>query len=133
MSKSTAIRDIMLPTLSPETEYFWAAARDGRLALRYCKACQHYHYYPRSICPHCFSEQTEWRDSPGKGEIYSFSVMRKAPVPYSVAYIALDEGTMMLSNIVNCDFDTLRIGQRVRLQFLPFEGGALPVFEPDEQ
>ncbi|WP_430396380.1 Zn-ribbon domain-containing OB-fold protein [Ferrovibrio sp.] len=131
MSKAAAIRDIMVPTLSPETEHFWAAAREERLALRYCNACQQYHYYPRTICPLCFSDQTEWRDSTGKGEIYSLSVMRKAPVPYAMAYIALDEGTMMLSNIVNCDFDALRIGQRVRLQFLPFEGGKLPVFEPD--
>ncbi|QDO97538.1 Zn-ribbon domain-containing OB-fold protein [Ferrovibrio terrae] len=125
-------REVMPPTISPETAHFWEAARNGKLALRYCRSCKQHHYYPRSICPLCFSDETEWRDSPGRGVIHSFSVMRKAPVPYAIAYIELAEGTMMLSNVINCDLDALAIGQRVRLQFLPFDGGALPVFEPDD-
>jgi uncharacterized OB-fold protein len=124
-------REIMPPVPSPETEAFWAAARAGRLALRYCGGCNRFHYYPRSICPHCFSDQTEWRDARGGGTVHAFSVMRRAPVPYTIAYIELDEGPMMISNVVNCEPDSVRIGQRVRLCFADFDGGKLPVFEPE--
>jgi uncharacterized OB-fold protein len=127
-----ASREIMPPVPSPETEEFWNAARAGRLALRYCGSCKRFHYYPRTICPHCFSDQTEWRDAKGGGSIHVFSVMRRAPVPYAIAYVELDEGPLMISNIVNCNFDSLRIGQRVKLCFADFQGGKLPVFEPDE-
>lgn len=125
-----ASREIMPPVPSPETEEFWNAARDGRLALRYCRGCNRFHYYPRSICPHCFSDQTEWRDARGSGSIHVVSVMRRAPVPYAIAYIELDEGPMMISNVVNCELDSLQVGQRVRLCFAEFDGGKLPVFEP---
>ena len=54
--------------------------------------------------------------------------MRRAPVPYAVAYVTLEEGPTMLTNIVDCDFDRIRIGQPVELRFVSFEGGALPVF-----
>lgn len=124
-------REIMPPVTSPETEAFWSAARDGRLALRYCRACQRFHHYPRTMCPHCFSDQTEWRDATGAGSIHAFSIMRRIPVPYAIAYIELDEGPLMISNIVNGDLDALRIGQRVKLCFADFDGGRLPVFEPD--
>lgn len=125
-----ASREIMAPVQSPETNEFWTAARSGRLILRFCKECDQFHYYPRSICPHCFSDRTEWRDAKGTGRIHSLSVMRRAPVPYAIAYVGLDEGPLMISNIVNCDFDALRIGQNVRLCFEEFDDGKLPVFEP---
>ncbi|HLS55209.1 MAG TPA: OB-fold domain-containing protein [Zeimonas sp.] len=123
-------REILAPTPNPETAAFWSAAGEGRLALRYCRSCGRHHHYPRAICPLCMSDATEWRAAAGGGRIHAWSVMRRAPVPYAVAYVELDEGPLMLTNIVNCDLDALRIGQRVTLAFQRFEGGALPVFEP---
>lgn len=127
MSKS---REIIAPVPNPETEEFWARARGGKLALKYCGSCKKHHYYPRAICPHCFSDATEWRDADGGGKIHAFSVLRRAAVPYAVAYVELTEGPLMLTNLVNCDFDKIQIGQDVRLCFSDFEGGKLPVFEP---
>ncbi len=38
----------------------------------------------------------------------------------------------MLSNIVDCDLDSLRIGQRVQVVFKPAEDGTMiPMFAPD--
>ena len=34
------------------------------------------------LCPFCGSERTEWKDATGRGTIYSYSVMRRVPVPY---------------------------------------------------
>ena len=57
--------------------------------------------------------------------------MRRAPVPYAMAYVTLAEGPRMLTNIVDCDFDKLKIGQAVKVVFKPTDGGPpLPMFTP---
>ena len=75
----------------------------------------------------CGSDKTEWRDGTGKGTIYTFTVMRRAKVPYALAYVEIEEGPRMITNIVDCDLDTLEIGQDVELVFKPTEDGEPPV------
>ena len=112
-------RRIPAPAVTPETKPFWDAAAAGRLVIKQCTACGQPHRYPRSICPFCGSDATEWRPASGLGTIYTYSVMRRVPEPYAIAYVTLDEGVTMLTNIVDCDFDTLKIGQAVSVVFKP--------------
>jgi uncharacterized OB-fold protein len=124
-------RKIPAPQPNPETKAFWEGAAQGRLLIKKCLACQQVHYYPRAICPFCGSDRTEWQQTSGRGSIYSWSVMRRAEVPYAIAYVTLDEGVTMMTNIVDCDLDGIRIGQRVRVVFKPTEGGPpVPAFTP---
>ena len=122
-------RKIVAPSPFPETTPYWQAAAQGKLLVKHCAACGAYHFYPRAICPFCFSDRTEWHEASGIGTIYSFSVMRRAEVPYAIAYVTLAEGPTMMSNVVDCDLDAIRIGQRVRLVFKPAENGQrVPMF-----
>ncbi len=106
------------PALNPGDETYFEAAKEGRLLVKRCKDCGEYHFYPRPICPHCFSDQTEWVEAKSTGTIYTFSVTRRAgPVPYAIAHVTLDEGVAMMSNIVECDLDDIRIGQAVKVVF----------------
>jgi len=124
-------RSIPAPPVSAETKPFWDAAAAGRLLLKRCEACGEPHYYPRAICPFCGSDRTTWLEASGGGAIYAYSVFRRAPVPYAIAYVTLDEGPTMMTNIVDADLDALRIGQRVRVRFTPTEGGPpVPTFAP---
>ena len=124
-------RKIPAPTPNLETQAFWDAAAQGKLVIKSCTACKELHHYPRALCPHCFSDKTEWKQMSGKGKIYSYTVMRRAPVPYAIAYVTLDEGVTMLTNIVDCDFDSLKIGQPVTVVFKPTDGGPpMPMFKP---
>ena len=116
------------PAVSPETAVYWAAAQEGRLLLKHCLSCKKPHFYPRNHCPHCFSPDTDWVQSDGNGTIYSFTVMRRANPQYAVAYVTLDEGVTMFSNIVGCDVDGLSIGQRVRVEFQSCGERRIPVF-----
>jgi uncharacterized protein len=126
-----AERKIPAPQPNPETKAFWDGAAQGRLLLKKCLACGQVHYYPRALCPFCGSDRTEWQASSGLGSIYSWSVMRRAEVPYAIAYVTLEEGITMMTNIVGCDLDGIRIGQRVRVKFTPTEGGPpVPTFTP---
>jgi uncharacterized OB-fold protein len=124
-----ADRPLPAPEPNPETKPYWDAAGQGKLLVRRCTACGRAHHYPRALCPFCFSDKTEWQTTSGNGTIYSFSVMQRAPAPYTIAYVTLDEGTTMMTNIVDCDFDTIRIGMKVKAMFKPTEGGPpLPMF-----
>jgi uncharacterized OB-fold protein len=121
---------IPAPVANPETEAFWAAANEGRLLLRRCSTCNKVHYYPRSLCPHCYGA-TVWEQASGQGRIYSFSVVRWGAAPYVIAFVALAEGVTMMTNIVDCDVDSLRIDQPVHLVFKSSESGQLvPMFTP---
>jgi uncharacterized protein len=124
-------RPIIGPEVSPETEDFWAGANDSRLFVGRCGRCGEIYYYPRALCPFCLSADTRLEQALGEGRIYSFSVMRVAPIPYVIALVSLAEGPTMMTNIVECDLDQLAIGLPVRLVFKPSDDGQLvPMFTP---
>ncbi len=128
---TTNERVLPAPGTNIENQPFWEGAAAGRLMLKFCQACGKYHYYPRALCPHCLSDQTEWRQVSGKGVVYSYSVMRRVPQPYALAYIALEEGVTMMSNVVDADLDALRIGMPVQVAFRKTDGTVVaPVFVP---
>jgi uncharacterized protein len=124
-------RKISAPPVTPETRPFWEAAGTGRLLIKTCTACGQPHHYPRAICPFCGSDRTEWQEASGRGTVYSYSIMRRVPVPYAIAYVTLEEGVTMMTNIVGGDLDAIRIGQAVTVVFQPTEGGPpVPLFAP---
>ena len=59
-------RRIPAPQPHFETKAYWDAAASGRLIVRRCRTCGEAHHYPRTICPHCFSADTEWIDASGR-------------------------------------------------------------------
>jgi uncharacterized OB-fold protein len=130
MAMSTR-RKIPAPEANPETAAYWQAAASGKLVIRECSHCGKLHHYPRALCPFCFKPATGWREVSGRGKIYAYSVMRRAETPYAIAYVTLEEGVTMLTNLIDCDFDGLRIGQAVKLVFQESEGGPpVPMFSP---
>ena len=127
-----ADRKIPAPLPNLETKPYWDAAAEGKLLYKKCAACGEPHFYPRANCPFCFSDRTEWQQASGDGVIYTYSVMRRgAPEPYAIAYVTLAEGPTMMTNIVDCDLNGIKIGQKVKVVFKPSEGGPpVPCFAP---
>ena len=125
------MRKIPAPRVLPESLSFWQAADEGRYLVKKCNSCGQVHHYPRDICPFCLSDDTVWQDSLGTGVVYSFSTMGQGDAAYTMAYVTLDEGVTVMSNLVDCDPTQVRIGQKVRVVFTPTEGGhAVPMFTP---
>lgn len=130
-------RKLPAPQPNPETEAFWDGLGAGILRIKTCGDCQQGHYFPRTICPHCGSADTRWLDTKGEGAIYSLSVMRRGEgAPFAVAWVTLDEGPSLMTNLVADDLDSLAIGQRVRLHPQASDntdvgdGPSLPFFTP---
>ena len=125
------------PVVNAETQRFWDATAQGRLELPRCDACQTVIWYPRAICPWCHSTSTTWIELSGRGEVYSYTVTRRAPgrwgevTPYVLAYVELEEGPRLLTNVVGCPPDDVRIGLPVEVAFADTgAGNALPRFRP---
>jgi len=108
--------------------------RRHQLLLPWCRSCGKCHFYPRSACPHCWSEEYDWRPAAGTGSVHSFTVVRSNPpssfrprLPYTIAIIDLDEGVRLMSNILG-DPKTLAIGDRVKVEFVERDNDVLPLF-----
>jgi uncharacterized protein len=125
-------RKVRDPAMNPGDEQYFEGAAAGKLMLKKCNTCGDVHHYPRALCPFCFSDKVEWVEAKGTGEIYTYSVTRRGgPVPYCIAYVKLDEGVSMMTNIVDCDLDTIKVGQKVKVAFKKSEGGSsIPMFTP---
>jgi uncharacterized OB-fold protein len=113
---------VPIPQPTTLSRPFWAAANDGRLALQRCEACGGFRWTPQILCPQCLGEVFEWVDISGDGDLYSFTIVHRAPLagfetPYVLAVIALDEGPLMLTRLVDCEPDSLSIGQRMEVHF----------------
>ncbi len=111
--------------------------RDGALLLQRCEACNATIFYPRAVCPKCWSNRLAWFRAAGKGSIVSFTrVHRGLPdrlqkeAPIVVAEIRLDEGAPMIARVVADDPATIASGDAVEL--VPPEMAArfdLPTFK----
>lgn len=133
------------PAIQADAAPFWAAAREHRLVLPRCTGCGTVIWYPKGFCPACGSLGVEWFDVAGTATVYSCAVPRRGQgayadaAPYVLAYVELDlpdggPGPRMITNIVDCDPTTVRIGDRVEVVFHDTEdGNALPRFRPSAQ
>lgn len=110
----------------------------GQLHLQCCTQCGTWRYPPGPACPSCLSPESRWRPVSGGGEIMSWVIFRKDylpeyPAPYNVIAVRLDEGPIMISNLVD-NPDTSVTGRRVRLTVERMNDGvALPRFALDER
>jgi hypothetical protein len=125
------------PPVNPETKPFWDATSQARLLVKQCQDCQSLIWYPRAICPECSSLRTSWLQVSGRGRIYSYSVNHRGEGlyqgcgPYVLAYVELDEGPRMMTNVVETDDRELAVGMPVEVVFHgTSEGSALPRFRP---
>jgi uncharacterized OB-fold protein len=128
-----------LPTPDALTTPYWDAARQHRFILPRCEACEHFHFYPRVVCPHCGSHRIVWSPASGRGKVYSFTQVHRAPssafeggLPYIVAVIELDEGPHLMSSIVGCEPSRVTVGMPVTVDYADFGDVTLPVFRPGE-
>jgi len=126
------------------TDAFWDATKEQKYLVQWCTACREPIFYPREVCPSCLSaESLEWRPSNGRGVVHAVSVQHRPgnptmadQVPYAVALVEVDAGdgeqtVRVMSNVVNCDPESVQVGDDLTLTWEPLSDGRnLPVFEP---
>lgn len=119
------------PAVNPETRPWWEALAQGRLLVKRCADCGEAHHYPRARCPFCRSDNTAWHQASGIGTVYAYTVMRREAPVRIVAYVTLDEGVTIFTNIVGCTPEEIGIGTPVTLQAtVATDGLPLATFAP---
>ena len=126
----------MKPVPDADTKPYWDGIEAGELRLQRCEACGAAVFYPRMICPHCFSGAMRWFTAAGTGYVYSYTVAHRAfgdfadQAPFTVALVDLDEGVRMMTRIVGADPGRVQIGMRVQMTIEPIADANLPCFRP---
>ncbi len=124
----------------PDTQPFWEATKEHKLMYQVDRTNGKVVFFPRRHSPYSGSSDLEWRESKGEGVVYSYSVVRlnRHPAfaemgPYAVAYVDLDEGFRILTNITGVadPVNDVKIGMRVKVKWEDQESGiSLPLFQP---
>ncbi len=117
-----------LPEPDQVTLPFWEAAKRHEFRLQYCENCQRFVHPPKPVCSNCSrGERLDWRGVSGRGRVHTFGIVHhqgiqgfEDDVPYAAGLIELDEqsGLLFLSNIVNCDPDSVAVDMPVRAIFV---------------
>jgi hypothetical protein len=131
------------PAADWETRAYWEGAGRGELVLQRCRSCATVQHRPRALCASCLSSEIEHFVASGRGKVYTYTIthQNQAPgfreaVPYVMAYVELEEGPRLLTNVVECDPEQVRIGMPVAVDFAPCEPSpegdrfAVPRFRP---
>ena len=110
--------------------------------LQRCRDCGTVQHKPRGVCASCLSGDIEHFVASGRGTVHTFTVthQNQAPpfaqhLPYVLAYVELPEGPRVLTHVVGCEPDAVRIGMRVVADFATPERDdgeelAVPRFRP---
>jgi uncharacterized protein len=126
-----------LPEITPSEKPFWEAAKLHVLTAYKCANCGT--FYSRVIhCVACDNPKMTWAKVSGKGEVFTFAVYHqlyhpgwKDEIPYNVSWIKLDEGPLLMSNVIGCNNEDLHIGMPVEVVFEDInEEITLPKFRP---
>ena len=140
MSQQQSPPPIPAPRPQPESDFYWQKCKEGELWLRHCNACDSAYFYPRDICPRCFSRDTDWVQSSGRGIVHTFAIVHRGPTPpfrdrspYVPAIVELEEGARMPTNLVEVEADpaVIRVGMAVEVVFEELSDAiSLPKFRP---
>ena len=135
------------PVNLPGSHQYWESLRTKGFCLPQCQVCNAFHFYLRPACPSCGSLDIKAVVTSGRGSVYSFSIVYRAPsaafekdVPYAVAIVATDEGPHLMTRLIKVKPEDVAIGMRVVVNGWRThhesadrvsDGPAPPLFEPD--
>lgn len=130
-------RGKMFMSAPEHSEEFFDAAREHRLLIQRCAACDQYQFYPRRVCVHCSSSDPGWAEASGRGVVHTFTIIHQQGMPgwrdetpYVAAIIQLAEGPRMTSVVVDVEPSSVEIGMPVEVTFVDEGTYVLPRFRP---
>lgn len=113
--------DIEEPELAP----YWEGCREGEIRIPRCQGCGVDLWPPRAACWHCGSLERQWRTVPGRGTLFTWTVVGHTPItgfkaamPFAVGVVELDgvRGVRMVGRLLTPP-EALRVGAQVRADF----------------
>jgi uncharacterized OB-fold protein len=129
----------VLPKLSDQNRHFWQGGREGELRFLRCRPCRTWIHPPAPVCPDCLGKDLAVEAASGRATVLTFTLNHQPWVPapdhpYAIAIVELEEqrGLRLMTNVVNCPAEAVRIGMPVRAVFEEYDDVWFPLFEPAE-
>lgn len=135
-----------LPRITDDTRPFWEGCKRHEIMIQRCSNCGTYRFPPRPMCSKCNSVDSEWSKVDGVGEVFSFMVVPdpntstgparfwpedEYPISVVIVELANTGGVHIVSNIVECKPESIKIGMPVSVVFQDInEQITLPMFKP---
>ena len=111
-----------VPARNQETSFYWDKCKEHELWVRRCNDCNKAYFYPRDLCPDCFSRNTDWIKCSGRGTLHAFGVVVRPPnrawaddAPYVVAMVDLEEGCRMPTNLVEVEINPDNLSENINI------------------
>jgi len=103
---------------------YWESLKEHEVKVQKCSACGTFRFVPKELCPNCQSMEVTWTTIAGTGEIYTFTIVRRAPTPayqeeapYTIVHVTMAEGFRMIATLKGTDVDSVAIGQQVKVAY----------------
>ncbi|HTK62604.1 MAG TPA: OB-fold domain-containing protein [Pseudonocardia sp.] len=127
-----------LPRITPLDAPHWEATTRGVLLVQRCADCARWQWPAATRCPGCGADALVWEPASGRGTVHTYTVVHAAghpafadEVPYNVTVVQLDEGPLMLTNVVGLANADLAVDLAVEVTFEPVNAEmAIPRFTP---
>ncbi len=109
--------------MTTPSKYWREIPQRYRLEAGKCKKCCKVFFPPRLICDACESREFESVNLEDEGTLITFTVIRVPPgpfsdqAPYAIGIVELNDGVRITTQIVDCDFDEIQIGSKVKVEF----------------
>jgi uncharacterized OB-fold protein len=127
----------VLPKLTDLNRHFWQGGEAGELRFLRCRPCGTFVHPPSPVCPDCLGKQLAVEAVSGRATVLTFTLNHQPWVPspdhpYAIAIVEIEEqpGLRLMTNVVNCPAEEVRIGMPVRVAFEQHEDVWFPLFEP---
>lgn len=112
------------PKIDSVNRGFWDNARAEKLSVQTCSACGDAHFPGSPVCPRCLSDNQSWVQVSGRGKLLSWVRFHRAywdsfraDLPYLVCLVGLEEGPLLVSNLVGVEPEDIVIGAEVEAVF----------------
>jgi uncharacterized OB-fold protein len=107
----------------PSPRYWREVPSRYRLEAVRCRGCGKVSFPARRICPKCRGEDFEQTALSRQGKVVTSTVIHVPPdeflmeAPYAVALVETPEGARLMTQVVDCDPDTVLPGMEISLEF----------------
>jgi uncharacterized OB-fold protein len=113
-----------LPEITDENSVYWNSLLARSFRLQQCDQCAHVRYPLSEICPVCLSSDYRWAAMSGRGHVFSTVVFHQVyhpafadKVPYNVSLVELEEGPIIVTNVIDVDPREVGVGDEVDLVY----------------
>jgi uncharacterized OB-fold protein len=109
-------------TVTQDNEFFFKAAREGRLEIQRCAECGTMRHPPCPACPRCRSFKWDTVESSGRCVLHSYTVIHHPQdpafeYPLAVGLVDLEEGTRLVADIAGIPHEELEFGMELEVCF----------------